>query len=501
METKEDLISEAEERFTRAILAASSAFNKACADAENERAKVYTQCGMKRTRRSDEAVVAFSGLPGKKTKKSDGNNTMNEISNATPLRSTTNEISNATPLRCTQNDIQSNNTYNTINTMSTQATAYSNYTNTTNPKDLLYRPEPLPALALVPLTNVRNGLNGGSMDERQISSYQGKKNNNDKAPVWPERPPMPKGRLGANMAEKRWRVDIAFDGLAFLQSRDWINWQPRRLNVRYEIPENFNLPASQTMYETQISISAEDSFGVALRLIHDNPMPQNVTELADIPAVLNMAHWSHAGGGFLLGARAQEEDLCRRSDLFMALQYAEYPLPEFGANYTFPVSIIRDSKHTNYRFLKTSAAHPTYFPQVAVLSAAAYKDPKVGQFWRTKMRRKVSGLLTAALASGHRILILCAWGCGAFNNPPEEVSTLFKEALQSAKFKGRFKQVIFAMGTRRNDANLDNLSQCFLKTFGLKMFRPRSSIDLDKAPHEEMLSSCGSSASLESYDL
>jgi len=363
-----------------------------------------------------------------------------------------------------------------------------------------YRPHP--KVHLPPIENVKNGLNG-SKEYRQMYIYATDKPARKRRPKYPTDrdlfPPRPKpltGRIGPFKKEKRWRVDIAHDTLEYLRSQNWKMWQPNRLNVRYEIPRDYNLPDCANLLGTKILVSSEDCFGAALRIIYEGK-PQATGDIADIPLVQNMANRSHAGGGFLLGARAQEEDCCRRSDLYLALQYAEYPLPEFGAIYTYPVSILRDSKYEYYPFLKTSAAHSTYFPQVGVVSAAAYEGPKIDDDWRSKMQRKIESLLAVAVASGHRILILGAWfgieaklwlvpykfwGCGAFKNPPAEVSGMFYRLLVSSKFNGRFKQVIFALSTRRPDNKLDDIARAFTTAFRCTMYRPPADLDIDRDP-------------------
>jgi uncharacterized protein (TIGR02452 family) len=42
-------------------------------------------------------------------------------------------------------------------------------------------------------------------------------------------------------------------------------------------------------------------------------------------------------------------------------------------------------------------------------------------------------------------LVLGAWGCGAFHNPPDRVAEAFKEILSSDRFRNRFKNITFAI--------------------------------------------------------
>jgi len=386
-----------------------------------------------------------------------------------PLQVSERRSSNRHPSEPRRDKFSDSASYKSSDTRDTTQSSKSSSSKTIFPWSL---PQPLEYNPVPPLKNIWHGMNGGIV-QNQVKS---------RSPYFPVRPATPDlSKLGAMMKEKAWRVEIAYDTLAFLKARKWETWQPNRANVRYEFPNHYEPPPVGRTYRTKIIVSCEDSFGCAMRLLQ-SCNSAHYPSLTDIPLVLNMANARARGGGFLHGARAQEEDLCRRSDLFMHLQASEYPLPEFGSNYNFPVCILRDTKHKEYTWLKTSACDPSYFFQIGVVSAAAYNTPStIDDTWREKMRRKVDNVLFTALATGHRKIVLGSWGCGAFHNPPNEVSEIFAQALDSPDFKNKFKQVIFALGTRHNDRNLDDTAKAFLEAFNTKMWRP-GPIDLDPIP-------------------
>jgi len=60
-------------------------------------------------------------------------------------------------------------------------------------------------------------------------------------------------------------------------------------------------------------------------------------------------------------------------------------------------------------------------------------------------RRKMRGLLRMAAHHGHADLVLSAWGCGAFRNPPHHVARLFRETLAEPGLAGAFRRVVFAI--------------------------------------------------------
>ena len=73
---------------------------------------------------------------------------------------------------------------------------------------------------------------------------------------------------------------------------------------------------------------------------------------------------------------------------------------------------------------------------------------------REIMLYKIRIILTIAAKFQHDCVILSAFGCGAYRNPPEEVALLFREVLNSPQFKGRFLKVIFSIFNDHN-ANHD----------------------------------------------
>lgn len=273
---------------------------------------------------------------------------------------------------------------------------------------------------------------------------------------WPKQRRKNIWRLGHFMAQKEQRVRVAHETLNYLRRNSW-PWSKSSgiRHIRYDVTDGISLPKLEN-HTTKISISSEDSLEAALRLIRHSPKEAYPK---DVPAVLNMANQYHMGGGFLFGARAQEEDLCRRSDLYMALQSAKYPLEEFSCIHTFPVHIFRQSKKADYKFLQEEDRGT-----IAVLSAAAYDNPRPNAIWHRNMRRKIDSVLLAALGGGHRNIILSAWGCGAFKNNPEHVAEMFHDALcgPKGKFRCKFKHVVFAMSTI-NDQDVN--AGFFLRAF------------------------------------
>lgn len=159
------------------------------------------------------------------------------------------------------------------------------------------------------------------------------------------------------------------------------------------------------------------------------------------PLVLNMACSFGPGGGVERGALAQEEDLFRRTTACLTHDAALYPLDDGCYIYSPVVTTLKDERYAEL----APHARVSY----AMLTMAALRAPEVvGPQYRhdddrAVMARKVRGMFQAGIRHGHDSLVLGAFGCGAYRNPPEAVCDLFRAAL--AQYGHHFKRVGFAV--------------------------------------------------------
>lgn len=183
-------------------------------------------------------------------------------------------------------------------------------------------------------------------------------------------------------------------------------------------------------------------------------------EGVDRLALLNFASARNPGGGFINGAKAQEEDVTRCSSLHPCLMKPSV-WPYYEANRETDSLLYTD--HLVYSpdvpFFRTRSRDLIELPFVAsILTGPA---PNAGQVLRqdqhdsaaieATLRRRAGKILAAAQHHGHETLLLGAWGCGVFMNDAAIVADAFGEWLASPCFRGAFERVVFAVYDRTKD--------------------------------------------------
>ncbi|MFR6466756.1 MAG: TIGR02452 family protein [Ruminococcus sp.] len=166
--------------------------------------------------------------------------------------------------------------------------------------------------------------------------------------------------------------------------------------------------------------------------------------------VLNFASATNPGGGVTRGSTAQEECLCRCSTLYPCLnndkmrqlfynphRKAENPLYNDDCIYTPDVTVFKTDTSVRKNWLRKD------WYRVDVLTCAAPNlrrkpsnsmNPHAGKT-AAKIRnsdlydllvKRITRIFQVAIANGTEILVLGAFGCGAFCNPPMIVARAFR---------------------------------------------------------------------------
>jgi uncharacterized protein (TIGR02452 family) len=185
---------------------------------------------------------------------------------------------------------------------------------------------------------------------------------------------------------------------------------------------------------TQIQVANETTFQAARRLIDDGHRP----------LALNFANGVQPGGGFLSGARAQEEVLCRSSALYSTL--VDDPMYTHHRHRPLPDSTDWAILSPDVPVFRSDEGDPLDEPWLlSFITSAAPYAPSVGQpESQNLLARRIHRVLAIASAYGYETLVLGAWGCGAFGNDPSRTALDYRTALET-EFGGHFTEVVFAI--------------------------------------------------------
>lgn len=183
-------------------------------------------------------------------------------------------------------------------------------------------------------------------------------------------------------------------------------------------------------------------------------------------AVLNFASSTNPGGGVTSGASAQEECLCRVSTLYPCLKdesmwdlfYAPHrkarnPLHNDDIIYTKDVIVFKDDDYQPLPQPFTVDVITCAAPTLREQSSNRY-DPSDGdkapditpEDLLALHERRGQQILSAAVANGAQVIILGAFGCGAFKNNPAVVAQAYANILP--EYLHYFRTIEFAVYCR-----------------------------------------------------
>jgi len=166
------------------------------------------------------------------------------------------------------------------------------------------------------------------------------------------------------------------------------------------------------------------------------------------PLVLNMASEYKPGGGVCKGSMAQEEELFRRSNYWWSISDKPYPLVN-KAVLTKDVIVIKD---TDYGLLENTFVGD-FIACPAIRRPNLSDDDKYSNYDRKDMRKRIFNIFEIGVLNKNDSLLLGAFGCGAFRNPPVEVAKLFKEAIEY--YDGYFREIRFAVLDTKGEGNYE----------------------------------------------
>lgn len=209
--------------------------------------------------------------------------------------------------------------------------------------------------------------------------------------------------------------------------------------------EGFSAERLYKVREPEISVVEGTTFAVARENLPSGRV-----------AVLNFANPHYPGGGVFQGAMAQEECLCCSSNLYPCLEDGRvfedfYRYHQTKTDYDFSDRLIYTP---DVIVFKDDSPVPAPLKQqewfrVDVITCAApylakrrYVNPSV---LRECLKSRIRNILEAAIDNEIDVLILGAFGCGAFKNPPEVVAKAFRQVLEERRYYTAFRKIVFAI--------------------------------------------------------
>lgn len=202
---------------------------------------------------------------------------------------------------------------------------------------------------------------------------------------------------------------------------------------------------------TVVEVTGESSLEAARRLTAAEGGPV---------AALNFSSARNPGGGYLNGAQAQEEALCRASALYTCVRSAREFYDHHRAHrdpfytdrviHSPAVPVFRDDRGRLLDEAYTVGFLTSAAPNAGVVLRQA---PERAADLPSALARRAERVLETAVAHGYRRLVLGAWGCGVFQNDPAHVADAFRVPLdEGGRFHGHFEHIVFGVLDRTRGA-------------------------------------------------
>lgn len=273
--------------------------------------------------------------------------------------------------------------------------------------------------------------------------------------------------MGKNNSRREEMVRVFNDTLLYIEENATLGAslaKSREGTVFYTDMKADTTPSKKgDVYLNNVFVTGNRTFEAAIELSRVYPKHRI--------AVLNFASAANPGGGVRNGSSAQEESLCRCSTLYPCLDtdrawkefYSPHrknpsPLHNNDIIYTPSVTIC---KSDDGRFTRLPEDD---FVDVDVITCAApnLRERPSNQYNNYGMDLDAANIsdetlygihlerarciLNVAKEHGAKVLVLGAFGCGAFRNDPHVVARAYREALKD--YAGDFVEIEFAIYCR-----------------------------------------------------
>jgi uncharacterized protein (TIGR02452 family) len=250
------------------------------------------------------------------------------------------------------------------------------------------------------------------------------------------------------MLPRERNIQIYLDNERLLAQGDYPS---KATSTYYNLPDLAKLPSAFPIQQVHTAVTGEDTISAGQRLTLAHPQAQ--------VALLNFASALHAGGGYIRGATAQEECLCRCSDLYRELQkFPAYYAAHQSSDARYSDRVILNEGITVFRDVHYQLTQPWQTHVITVAAPNQIPGPilNVDEIFRQRMAK----LFRVLASRQYTHLVLGAWGCGAFRNDPQLVAESFRTVLAESPW---FQEVLFAVyDPSPEQNNLRSFQQVFV---------------------------------------
>ena len=231
---------------------------------------------------------------------------------------------------------------------------------------------------------------------------------------------------------------VSFD--AALDTEFWDAKDLENLSAEDAVAVDQNVGSNPAASRPSIICVDEDVVATVLRLAEEGMDMSRV-------GVLNFASARHAGGGFLNGAMAQEEAIAYCSNLYVnqiVTPYYDQNAKVRSAMYTdhmiwSGITFFRDSK---YRFLEKPVKTNVLTSPAVNMGQVRIKGENEAIAKRV-MKHRMGLVLDLFAEKGCKTIVLGAFGCGVFQNDPDDVAQNWIDLIEE---KGHhFDQIIMTV--------------------------------------------------------
>jgi uncharacterized protein (TIGR02452 family) len=232
--------------------------------------------------------------------------------------------------------------------------------------------------------------------------------------------------------------NVSFD--ATLDTEFWDAKDLEKLSTEGAVAAGRNVGGNPAASRPSITCVDEDVVATVLRLAEEGMDMSRV-------GVLNFASARHAGGGFLNGAMAQEEAIAYCSNLYVnqiVTPYYDQNAKVRSAMYTdhmiwSGITFFRDSK---YRFLEKPVKTNVLTSPAVNMGQVRIKGENEAIAKRV-MKHRMGLVLDLFAEKGCKTIVLGAFGCGVFQNDPDDVAKNWIDLIEE---KGHhFDQIIMTV--------------------------------------------------------